>query len=364
VKKSGLKRYWIFYRSSRKSKQEKYMPKPMQYKAGSVIYFNGDKDSEKVFILQTGMVQLSYTDIETGQDIHDTVQPGEFFGVKSALGKYAREESALALQDTVLMVFTVQEFETVAMANTRIVMKMLKVFSNQLRRIHKQVSSLMEKDEENQETGLFNIGEYYLKNRRFSQAKYIFHQYLTYYPTGKNAAQAAKNLESVDISLARYAGKDSRSSDAADKTGSANRGSGGANLTGKGEGDSATAKSYYNAVSFVSQEKYQQAFVEFKKIVDANEDAEYTAKSTYELGRCLFMLNHYNDCIKYYTQMIKKYPKHSQLEEALFFMGQSYEKIEQPDKAIPFYKTILAKINDEDNAIFIKTKRALKALEG
>jgi TolA-binding protein len=340
------------------------MPKPMQYKASSVIYFNGDKDSDKVFILQTGMVQLSYTDIETGQDIHDTVQPGEFFGVKSALGKYAREESALALQDTVVMVFTVQEFEAVAMANTRIVMKMLKVFSNQLRRIHKQVSSLMEKDEENQETGLFNIGEYYLKNRRFSQAKYVFHQYLTYYPTGKNAAQATKNLENIDMSLARYGGKDMGPSAADRKAGSPGGGSGGPNPAAAGEEDSIAARAYYNAVSFISQEKYQQAFLEFKKIVDANKDAEYTAKSTYELGRCLFLLNRYDDCIKYYTQMIKKYPKHSQLEEALFFMGQSYEKIDQQDKAIPFYKTILAKINDEDNAVFIKTKKALRALEG
>jgi TolA-binding protein len=352
------------------------MPKPMQYKAGSIIYFNGDKDSDKVFILQTGKVQLSYTDIETGQDIHDAVQPGEFFGVKSALGKYSREESALALQDTVVMIFSVQEFEILTMTNTRIVMKMLKVFSNQLRRIHKQVSSLMEKDEEDPETGLYSIGEYYLKNKRFSQAKYVFHQYLTYYPTGKNAAQAAKNMESVDISLARYGGNSSSMESspsgisqgafaALNVPGSLDSGALGANLTGKSGGDtSAIAKAYYNAVSFISQEKYQQAFVEFKKIVDANEDAEYTAKSTYEIGRCLFMLNRYGDCIKYYTQMIKKYPKHSQLEEALFFMGQSYEKTNQPDKAVSFYKTILAKINDEDNAIFIKVKRALKALEG
>jgi TolA-binding protein len=340
----------------------------MQYKAGSVIYFNGDKDSDKVFILRTGKVQLSYTDIETGLDIHDAVQPGEFFGVKSALGKYSREESALVLQDTVVMIFTVQEFEAIAMANTRIVMKMLKIFSNQLRRIHKQVSSLMEKDEENQETGLYNIGEYYLKNRRFSQAKYVFHQYLTYYPTGKNAAQAAKNLESADISLARYGGNpssDAPSPGISSEGVGASEGIGSQDASAGKSGDSsATAKSYYNAVSFVSQEKYQQAFAEFKKIVDANEDAEYTAKSTYEIGRCLFMLNRHDDCIKYYTQMIKKYPKHSQLEEALFFMGQSYEKINQSDKAVSFYKTILAKINDEDNAVFIRAKKALKALEG
>jgi len=39
--------------------------------------------------------------------------------------------------------------------NTRVVMKMLKVFSNQLRRIHKQVQNLLSSDEQmNPEEGL------------------------------------------------------------------------------------------------------------------------------------------------------------------------------------------------------------------
>ena len=62
------------------------MPKPLQYRAGSLIYFQGDP-ADKVFILQAGRVNLVYQDIETGQDVHDLVQPGEFFGVKSALGR-------------------------------------------------------------------------------------------------------------------------------------------------------------------------------------------------------------------------------------------------------------------------------------
>ncbi|MDR0623934.1 MAG: Crp/Fnr family transcriptional regulator, partial [Treponema sp.] len=142
------------------------MPKPLQYRSGSVIYFQGDA-ADKVFILQKGTVNLVYQDIETGQDVHDMVQPGEFFGVKSSLGRYPREENAIALQDTSIMAFTVPEFETLAMANTRIIMKMLKVFSNQMRRIHRQVSSLMEKEELNPDLGLYNVGEYYLKNKRF-----------------------------------------------------------------------------------------------------------------------------------------------------------------------------------------------------
>ena len=41
------------------------------------------------------------------------------------------------------MVFSVPEFEQLATKNTRIITKMLKVFSNQLRRIHKQVQTLL-----------------------------------------------------------------------------------------------------------------------------------------------------------------------------------------------------------------------------
>ena len=96
------------------------MPKPLQYKSGSLIYFQGDP-ADKVFILQGGMMNLVYQDMETGHDVHDLVQPGEFFGVKSALGRYPREENAMAMQDAVIMAFTVPEFEALSQANTRII---------------------------------------------------------------------------------------------------------------------------------------------------------------------------------------------------------------------------------------------------
>jgi TolA-binding protein len=348
------------------------MPKPLQYRAGSLIYFQGD-GADKVFILQQGSVNLVYQDIETGQDVHDLVQPGEFFGVKSALGRYPREENAVALKDTAIMAFTVPEFEAIAMANTRIIMKMLKVFSNQLRRLHKQVNSLMEKEEQqNPEAGLFSVGEYYLKNKRFSQAKYIFGRYLTYYPSGKNSAHAARNLETAENSLARYGdGKGP-----AVNTGDPSMGSGGLGLSqadafgspGRASSGaeppelSSTAKAYYDAVSLISQAKYQLAYGAFRKLVEAHEDPEYTAKSTFEIGRCLFLLGKFEDCIKYYTMMITKYPKHPDLGDALFFMGQSYEKNGRKDQAMTFYKKILSMTGDPDDGTHLKARRALKAL--
>ncbi|MDR1429508.1 MAG: cyclic nucleotide-binding domain-containing protein [Spirochaetaceae bacterium] len=332
------------------------MPKALQFRAGSLIYFQGDT-GELVYILQQGKVNLAYQDIETGEDIHDLVQPGEFFGVKSALGRYPREENAVAMQDSSLVAFSVPEFEKMAMANTRIIMKMLKVFSNQLRRLHKQVSNLMEKEEtRNSEGGLFNVGQYYLKNKRFSQAKYVFGRYLTYYPSGRNAAQAAKFLEVAETSLIRYGngkGPAPGGPQVSPSEGTASR-----------SGDmSDTAKAYYDAVSLISQEKYQQAYLSFKKIEDANNEPEYTAKSIYEIGRCLYLLGKYEDCIKHYTLMIAKYPKHPDLGDALFFMGQSYEKRGSKDQAAMFYKKILSLTASEDSATHIKAKRALKALE-
>ncbi|MCL1927993.1 MAG: cyclic nucleotide-binding domain-containing protein [Treponema sp.] len=338
------------------------MPKPFQYRAGSVIYFQGDA-ADKIFIVQSGKVNLTYQDTETGEDQHDLVQPGEFFGVKSALGRYPREENAIAIQDAAIMAFTVPEFEALAQANTRIIMKMLKVFSNQLRRIHHQLSNLLEKTEETPpEMGLFNVGEYYLKNKRYAQAKYVFSRYLTYFPSGRNAAQAAKNLE---LSESQATGMpQSVSKGAAPVTPSSIPSADAFSNKGPSEQLGDTAKAYYDAVSMITQEKYQQAYLSFKKIVDANEDPEYTAKSSYELGRCLFLLNKYDECIKYFTTMITKYPRHPDLGNALYYMGQSYEKLGKKDQAATFYKKILTMTTDEDDAISIKAKRALKALMG
>jgi len=335
------------------------MPKPLQYKSGSLIYFQGDP-AAAVFLLQAGKVNLVYQDIETGQDVHDLVQQGEFFGVKSALGRYPREENAMAIMDATVMAFTVPEFEALAMANTRIILKMLKVLSNQLRKIHKQVSSLMAKEEQNPEAGLFSAGEYYLKAKSYGQARYIFSRYLTFYPSGKNAVQAASNLQQAEMAMAKGGGAvpPVQSVPAFSAMPAAP-----AAAAAPGATQSDTAKAFYDAVSLVSQQKYQQAFLAFKKIVDANQDPEYVSKSTFEIGHCLFLLNKFDDCIRYYTMMIPKYPKHPDLADALFYMGQSYEKNNRKDQAATFYKKILTMPGDEEDGTHVKARRALKALE-
>jgi CRP-like cAMP-binding protein len=336
------------------------MPKPLQYRTGSLIYFQGDP-ADKIYILQNGKVSLVSQDIETGEDIRESVQPGEFFGVKSALGRYPREENAMALSDTMVMVFTVQEFEAVAMANSRIIMKMLKVFSNQMRRVHKQVSKLMAKEEEPPADGLFAVGEFYLKNKRFTHAKYIFSRYLIYYPSGKNAYQATKNLEIAENALSRYG--DGKGPGVAVSSGGGSPAPMGGSSAGFSAGSSAEApsKTYNDAIILVSKGKYQEAFMSFKLIVDSGSDPELTVKASYEIGRCMFLMNKFDESLKYITNMLTKYPKHPNLLDAMLVIGQCHEKMGRKEQAAAFFKKIISMGGGNDGAAE-KAKRALAAL--
>ncbi len=348
------------------------MPKVGTYRANSVIYFQGDL-GDKIFVLQRGRVTLNYNDIETGKLIREIIQTGEFFGVKSALGRYPREENAVVLEDANVLAFTVPEFEAFSMSNTRIIIKMLKVFSNQLRHIHKQVENLMENPSAvNAETGLFKTGEYYLRSRMYSQARYVFGRYLTYYPAGRMAEQAGRYLETAEAALARYGDGKGPAPLAVAQSASAQAGSAAAApaappATAKpqeGAGLSDVAKDYYNAVSLFSQEKFQEAMKILKAILETGSESEYVGKAQFDMGRCLFALGQWDLAIKHFTGIVQSAPKHPDMADILYIMGQSWEKKGDKARAKAFFSKVLSMPGDDDSSARIKAKKALGALGG
>jgi TolA-binding protein len=338
-------------------------PKAVQYRSNQFIYFKGDQDY-RIFLLNSGKVSLSYLDIETGQDVRDLIKMGEFFGVKSSLGRYMREETAVVLQDATVMVFTVPEFELVAAKNTRIITKMLKVFSNQLRRIHRQVQNLMVSDEQvNPETGLYKIGEYYLKNKRFGQALYAYKRYLVYYPSGAYASDVTDKIMKSEEFVSRYgSGAPAAPPPSASPASSPSAARSDAPAVAISAEGSDLAQQYYNAVSLVSQEKYLEAFKAFKKILESGADPEYSAKAEFEMVKCLFYLKQYDNCIKSFSTIVQKFPKHPEMKDALFFVARSYEEKGDKARAGGLYKKIIS-MGAEDDPVVRKVKKALRALE-
>ncbi|MCL2190396.1 MAG: cyclic nucleotide-binding domain-containing protein [Treponema sp.] len=172
------------------------MPKSIQFGANALVYCTGDK-ADRIFLLQKGTIWLKYLDIETGEETSDVVEPGEFFGLKPVLGRFPREENALAKKAAVVLAFSLSEFELLLLSNDRIVMKMIKVFSGQLRRVHAHISSITKTQYVKPDYGLFEIGERYMKQGRHSQARYIFRRYLELYPGEENSEEAGDNLRTL-----------------------------------------------------------------------------------------------------------------------------------------------------------------------
>jgi TolA-binding protein len=73
-------------------------------------------------------------------------------------------------------------------------------------------------------------------------------------------------------------------------------------------------------------------------------------------------MNKFEDCIKYYTNMLTNQPKHPQLKEAIYLIGQCNEKLDKPDQAAAFYKKVISIGGSEDDSAIIKAKRALTML--
>ena len=167
------------------------MPKAMQYTKGSIIYFEGDKD-ERIFIMQSGSVLLTSTDIESGQPVAEQVKNGEFFGVKSALGHFGREETATALVPTVAVALTIQEFEILFSNNKALITKMLRVFSNQLRQIHKKTESILNNITEDQQSGMLAVAQSFYDDEQYRSACDVYLKFLKRYPNTTRKEEVAK----------------------------------------------------------------------------------------------------------------------------------------------------------------------------
>lgn len=186
------------------------MPKAIQYSKGSIIYFEGDHE-DRIFIVQSGMVLLATTDMESGAPNVEQVKSGEFFGVKSALGHFAREETATALTPTVAVALTVQEFETLFSNNKTLIMKMLRVFSNQLRQVHYKIESTLNNITEDQQTGMLAVAKSFYDDEKYRSACDVYIKFLKRYPNSPEKNEVARLYADAKLRKERLEARNIRS---------------------------------------------------------------------------------------------------------------------------------------------------------
>lgn len=171
------------------------MPKSMSYLPGSLIYFRGDED-ERVFILQQGQVSVKTPELKTGVELSSSVKLGEFIGLNSALGHFPRGETVTAVTAVKCIVMTVSELEALFARNKPLVMKMLRVFSNQLREIHKEIENVLNKGGKiDQENGMFAVANAFYNDEKWRSCMDVLNIFLKKYPNSRDRMEALRNLK-------------------------------------------------------------------------------------------------------------------------------------------------------------------------
>ncbi|GAB4218798.1 MAG TPA: tetratricopeptide repeat protein [Spirochaetota bacterium] len=367
------------------------------YKPGSIVYFENDK-SENIYILKSGLIILTSQKLETGEEVKEEVRPGEFFGVKSALGRYPREETAQVIKESVVLVLTLADFERLILKNVNVVLKMLRIFSNQLRRIGRAVREVLgETSTINPEEELFKIGEYYYRAGRFNQARYAYNKYLDYYPNAKYSDLATKRIREIDSGQAEsniapqpvkrkevepsteelkdftldedidsMPAKESVVDEMDDFLGENDSASSDFDIADESPKHEDISSMFYDAMSLYSQSEYESALQIYKKILNQKSlknDAENKIyqKAHFEIGRTFFKMGQYNEAIEAFSLLMKKFPQSELNVNALYHLAMIYEVKKQFDKAKSYYQKVISLAAKEE--IGKQASRRLKNLE-
>jgi len=328
------------------------------YKGGSIIYFEKDR-AEDIYVLQKGRVVLTYTAIDTGLEMKEDVRLGEFFGVKSAMGHYPREETAQVIGNATVLVFKINEFEALVSKKTNLIIKMLKVFSSQLRQVHRKVREILgEGDARSNSFELMNVAEVFYKNDYVEQAIYAFEKYLDHYPAGIYAGRAkellnlARKGQQFPVSMPNLVYE--------------NEPDAGFSRTANAGTDSIQGQ-YSKALQLFESGNTAEASSIFQSLLnrtDYKSGSEQTMinNALCQVGKCLFKTGNLDNASSTLTMYIKKNPSGPLVKEAVYYIAQINEKKGDKDKAIAFYTKVIAM--PPDDKITTDAKINLGSLKG
>lgn len=325
------------------------MPKAITYKSNSVVYFAGDVD-ERVFLLQTGSIALTTVDIETGDQVTNYIKEGEFFGVKSALGGFPREDNAIVLANSVCLAFQVQEFENFAQSNPRIILQMIKVFSKQLRSIHRKLASVLDiKEDVNPEDGLFSVVTAFYNSQHYDAANQVCIRYIQNYPQGKykndiiGIVQSSKGMQGHSFGVSMEEKHEQKIISASPQGSVPPAQQIDSVLNSMSSTQPADFETNYRLGCELFQAKNpSQAYAKFQAVIDMpNCPEDILADSYIKGGRCLFDTGDYMKSMQILTAFIGRCPKSQRIAEALVYLGLCHERMNKADKAAAFYEKAL-----------------------
>ncbi|MBU1076320.1 MAG: cyclic nucleotide-binding domain-containing protein [Spirochaetes bacterium] len=169
------------------------------FRAGSFVFIEGQKESRNFYIIRTGKVQMvkEFSVVENNKP--SMLTNGDFFGVVSCMSTHPRIESAKVMTDSVLISIQRDQFGDLIQKITPIAIKIITSFSKKLRFFDSEITRLtLKQSMEEDPKYLYNIGEYYHSQNQINKAAYSFQQFLKFCPADPNNSQAKLKLQQMN----------------------------------------------------------------------------------------------------------------------------------------------------------------------
>ncbi len=171
------------------------MPKLIKYRKDSILYFESDTRRE-IFLVRSGRVIVTYKSISGDAELNETLAKGEFFGIKSAIANFPREETVTCIEDSQILVFSVPEFEALIQQNPAIGLKILKILSANLRQIGKEEKKLVTQNlYEDPGNEVYKMGIYFFNQRSYDKAINVWERFLTFFPDHTDANEVKDMID-------------------------------------------------------------------------------------------------------------------------------------------------------------------------
>lgn len=300
-------------------------PQLKKFNKNSIIYFTGDTDSN-IYILKEGQVIISFLPPDKLEEEAYVVKPGEFFGLKSAMGKYPREETAMAVTDVVAVVMNENEFLAVNGKNEQLLLKILKALSKELRDTVKKVNQLTGQNEFLPDVGLFNYGMYYFKTKQYKKSKYCFNKLLELYPDCLNKDEALAQLKALESLIVEESSTEIANQSPESVLANAEQFNEKVETVKKENEENIEQKKYYEAVNLVMASKLEEGLKLFKQIYDdSNTSEEYKAKSLIEMGKILKRMKNFDGAEKVFKKFISDFSSSNLIKESLYELAETYK---------------------------------------
>ena len=92
--------------------------------------------------------------------------------------------------------------------------------------------------------------------------------------------------------------------------------------------------------AYLARSEYQRAFNIFSDIRENYPDRDVAKEAIVKEGICLYQLTLYSGAIERLEEYIRTVPGGSNMDEALYFAGRTYQEIDQPDYAARMYQRL------------------------